>query len=264
MRSSAVTLLLLVCLLSVSVSTVSCDVCNGDDWGTPGNFSFYVFQLSWPAEFCYSHSSYPGCENPTAWQQTNLTIHGLWPNYNVAQSGHYWPQCCTSQYGTNLTNAEMNPILIELQLVWPSEQDPDPSGDWSNSLWAHEWAKHGTCAGPKPTQYFQSAMNIMTMPYMDTPSVLTSNIGGTFSLSALQSYYTGGAPCTSGQPCLVGTQCTGSSGNEFLDGITTCWDLNFKQISCPAKVIVGKTDCVGPTINLDSFSSKRKPQLFKE
>lgn len=152
----------------------------------------------------------------------------------------------------------MAPVLTALQLVWPSEQDPDPQGDWSDSLWGHEWGKHGTCAGPAPTQYFQSAINLMLQPVLATPSVITSNVGGTFQLADLQSAYNNGQPCPADQKCLMGATCTGGSGNEYLEGVTTCWDTNFKRIVCPSKVIVGSTDCQGPTINLDSFNSQRQ------
>jgi ribonuclease I len=66
------------------------DECNGDDYGNSGDFDLYILSQSWSAEFCFpsSHSRYPGCKSPTAWQRVNLTLHGLWPQYTTAQSGH--------------------------------------------------------------------------------------------------------------------------------------------------------------------------------
>lgn len=266
MRFHLPLLLSVIFLLYSSLFASAQDACNGDDYGTAGQFDFYVLQFSWPAEFCFSHSSFPGCEQPTAWQQNNLTLHGLWPNYKAVQSGHYWPQCCSSTYGTNLTAQEITPILSELQTFWPSEQNPDPApSDYSNSLWGHEWAKHGTCEGSSPTQYFQKAMGLAQFPTLATPSVLSKNIGGSFALSDLQKYYNDGQACPSGQPCMVGTQCTGSSGSQFLEGITVCLDRTQKRIVCPAKVIIDKQDCSDASISLSSFNdSRRKPKHGEE
>jgi len=260
-----VSCLLIVLLYSISlvssggVSGSTGDTCNGADYGSAGDFDFYVVQQSWPAEFCYSHSSYPGCENPTNWQQNNLTLHGVWPNYNVARSGHDWPQCCSSKYGTSITQSEMESILSELQTYWPSEQDPAPSGDWSSSLWEHEWNKHGTCSGLGVTDYFQHGINIMQQANISTPSVISSNIGGSTTAEAIQSAFNNGSPCGSGA-CLVGVTCSGS----YLEAITTCWSKDLtQQLVCPASVI-GK-QCSG-TISIDSFSSsnKRTAKLVQE
>lgn len=34
--------------------------------------------------------------------QVNLTLHGLWPQYNSKHDDHLWPQCCESQYGRDV------------------------------------------------------------------------------------------------------------------------------------------------------------------
>jgi len=253
-------LLLFSVLLFASFSLILCssrsDECHGKDFGSAGQFDFYVVAQSWPADFCASHSSYPGCENPTNWQQNNLTLHGLWPNYNQPRSGHEWPQCCATQFGETITAAEMDPILAGLQLVWPSEQDPNPNGDWSNSLWQHEWGKHGTCSGLPVTKYFQAGINLQLTTQLATPTLISSNIGSSISASSLQAAYNNGQPCQQGSSCMVGIDCSG--GN--LVSITTCWTPAFAQIPCPSAVIGNQ--CSG-TINIESFGS-RKAKLIKQ
>jgi len=260
MRSLLVLSCICIFLFSVCVSVSGSDACNGDDWGTAGEFDFYVLAESWPANFCYGHSSYPGCENPTDWQQANLTLHGLWPNYNTAQSGHDWPQCCSTKYGLSLTDAEMDPILSQLQTYWPSEQDPSPSGDWSDSLWAHEWARHGTCAGLPVAPYFELGMSLALMPSVATPSIITNNMGGSVSKSDLINYFTGGQGCSSGNGCLVNLQCQNSGSKEFFQGIETCWTMNSTQIVCP-QAVIGKSTCTKTTISIDSFNNNKNRKV---
>lgn len=66
-------------------------------------------------------------------------MHGLWPQYNQADSnGHNWPQCCTQE---PLAQATIDQYLKDLQLLWPNEQSPNGK-PIANSLWAHEWGQN--------------------------------------------------------------------------------------------------------------------------
>lgn len=73
----------------------------------------------------------------------NLTLHGMWPNYGAPRSGHGWPQCCPSSFGSDLDPKVAQALMPELQMYWPNEQDPT-GRDLSNSLWQHEWASQYT------------------------------------------------------------------------------------------------------------------------
>ncbi|KAF0727059.1 hypothetical protein Ae201684P_015663 [Aphanomyces euteiches] len=57
------------------------------------SFDFYVLAQSWQPYFCTT-GDFPGCDNPSDYMTTQLTIHGLWPNYN---SGLY-PADCGGRY----------------------------------------------------------------------------------------------------------------------------------------------------------------------
>jgi ribonuclease I len=39
-----------------------------------GDFSFYVYAQSWSAGWCKTHSTLPGCSNPTDYQRKNVTV----------------------------------------------------------------------------------------------------------------------------------------------------------------------------------------------
>ncbi|KAH9072610.1 hypothetical protein Ae201684P_015685 [Aphanomyces euteiches] len=44
--------------------------------GTSGSFDFYVFSQSWQPYFCTT-GNHRGCENPTDFMSSSLTIHGF-------------------------------------------------------------------------------------------------------------------------------------------------------------------------------------------
>ena len=52
----------------------------------------YVYAYSWTPGFCYNQK-YPGCLDPEPYWTTNLTIHGLWPQYNTTG----YPSFCTDE-----------------------------------------------------------------------------------------------------------------------------------------------------------------------
>jgi len=214
--------------------TGKADSCGGQDWGTAGVFDFYVFEQSWPAEFCHG-KTFPGCKQPTDFMRTRLTIHGLWPNYASSQSGHMWPQCCASKYGPNVDPTIMRALANDLKTFWPNEQDPNPT-EYSQSLWQHEWNKHGTCAGIDQQAYFSGVMRAV-YPQVATPAVISSHIGGVVTKAALQASYSK----------VVKFQCTGT----YLASVESCFNKNLGWIDCPAS---GGTDsCKGPNINIASF-----------
>lgn len=227
------------------------DDCRGQDWGTAGDFDFYVFQQSWSAEFCFSHATYPGCVSPTSEMKTSLTIHGLWPNYNQPDAaGHDYPECCPSSYGPAIDPTVVNSLLAQFQEYWPSEQDPNPSPPYTASLWQHEWGKHGTCSGLAQSPYFQQA--IATHLKLGTPSAIVNNIGRTVSRADVEAAYTGGSACVKGQSCMVGLGCS----SKFLADVTTCWSKTGKQMECPWLVLQGSSSCLSQdTLSVTAYAN---------
>ena len=81
------------------------------------------------------------------WESTekNWTIHGLWPECTPKT----WPQFCQpkryKEYNETLL-LETYPAIIT---VWPPE-----------SLWKHEWIKHGTCTNMTMLKYFGKAITL--------------------------------------------------------------------------------------------------------
>ena len=224
------------------------DACNGKDYGTSGQFDFYVLAQSWSPEYCHSRGSYPGCQQPTAWQQTNLTLHGIWPQYAQQTGGHPYPQCCDSQYGGELTEDTVQSVLSELQLYWPNEEALDGQ-PLQNTLWYHEWAVHGTCSGLPQLDFFQLAFSLVQS--IPTPAVITDNVGGAVQLSDIEAAYNGGQACAA-DSCYVWVECSGA----YLIEVHTCWDTNGQQVVCPQLVVSASGQCKDGPVQISAFSAQ--------
>ena len=91
----------------------------------PTEFDLFLLTLYWPPTYCSNGK----CQDePNKW-----VIHGLWPNYENGS----WPQFCC-----NLTFDEktVESLLPRMHQDWPNLIHVD-----EESLWIHEWQKHGTC-----------------------------------------------------------------------------------------------------------------------
>ncbi|KAH9181609.1 hypothetical protein AeNC1_016414 [Aphanomyces euteiches] len=121
--------------------------------GTSGSFDFYVFSQSWQPYFCTT-GNHRGCENPTDFMSSNLTIHGLWPNYN---SGGF-PSFCG---GSALTQSDIDQVGAD-----------------------------SVAHGVDQAAYVQAAIDIETK--LGTPSIISNNIGSTVSYRDLIDAYGSG------------------------------------------------------------------------
>ena len=81
-----------------------------------------------------------------------FTIHGLWPE----RADGSWPQYCGRS--DSWTPADLAPLLPRLRAAWPSfGASADPA-----AFWAHEWLRHGTCAGLPggPRAFFEAVLGL--------------------------------------------------------------------------------------------------------
>jgi ribonuclease T2 len=118
----------LLLLLVLWALTRAVPACAGQRAAQPGVFDYYVLNLSWSPEFCYSNARNPECALD---KHFGFIVHGLWPQFR--QGGG--PEYCGQQPGpTNLSG------LLDIM--------PDPH------LVAHEWQAHGSCSGLPANDYF--------------------------------------------------------------------------------------------------------------
>ena len=92
----------------------------------PGQFDFYLLNLSWSPEFCTTHGDSPECG-----RGLGFVVHGLWPQDT---DGDY-PQHCSDAAGPSHPQADTD--------IFPTV-----------GLVEHEWQTHGTCSGLSVDDYF--------------------------------------------------------------------------------------------------------------
>ena len=92
-------------------------------------FDYYLLNLSWSPEFCYSHPNAAECV-----AHSTFVLHGLWPQNN------------DGTYPENCSNA-------------PGPGDPSAFADIypETGLLEHEWRAHGTCSGLSGDAFFNAA-----------------------------------------------------------------------------------------------------------
>ncbi len=101
----------------------------------PGNFDFYVLSLSWAPGFCATPAGQRDPQECGPQRHLAFVLHGLWPQYE--QKG--WPENCSTETVDDQTVESMLRIMPSPHLV------------------EHEWARHGTCSGLTPKEYFEEA-----------------------------------------------------------------------------------------------------------
>jgi ribonuclease T2 len=163
----------------------------------PQNFDYYLLNLSWSPEFCYSHASAPECG-----RHSTFVLHGLWPQ----NSDGSYPQHCSNAPGP-ADPAQYSDIY------------PDPG------LLEHEWQTHGTCSGLSPDDFFRTAraaFQSFTVPpklaQLDTQISLPPDQ----ILSLVQQ----------SNPSIPSNSLVLSCGNNYLTAVEVCLDKQLHAIAC--------------------------------
>ncbi|GHP05765.1 ribonuclease [Pycnococcus provasolii] len=110
------------------------------------DFDFFMFTTTWAGTFC-DHEFGRHCKHVVGLR--NLTIHGLWPNYD---SGKY-PQFCDKR---KFDPDKVADLQDRLNAEWPDLLS-------KGGLWSHEFEKHGTCSAsvlPTEHDYFGAALSL--------------------------------------------------------------------------------------------------------
>ena len=172
---------------------------NGRASAAPGQFDFYVLNLSWSPEFCHGHPSAVECG-----QRRAFTLHGLWPQNN---DGTY-PEDCSEAPGP--TNASQYAAIY-----------PDPA------LLQHEWQTHGTCSGLAPNRFFDLARQAEQAIHVP---VELSNLTHATMLTPLQIT----TLFMQSNPEIPVSSVAITCGSNYLTAVEFCLDKNLKFESCQA------------------------------
>ena len=168
-----------------------------EEQANPGQFDFYLLNLSWSPEFCAAHGDSPECG-----RNLGFIVHGLWPQDT---DGNY-PQDCSDAAG-------------------PANPQADTDIMPTASLVEHEWETHGTCSGLSPDDYFagiHKAFASLKLPAnigtgADTDGVAPDDLLGRFA--AANPGYPAGSFAL-------------SCGNNRLTAIEICLTKDLKPEPC--------------------------------
>jgi ribonuclease T2 len=164
---------------------------------TGSGFDYYLLNLSWSPEFCYSHPNAPECASHPA-----FVLHGL------------WPQNSNGGYPENCSNA-------------PGPTDPASFSDiyLDQGLLEHEWHTHGTCSGLGANDFFTTARTAYKS--VAIPATL-SNLSSQISMppDEIISLFSRANPLLPRESVAI------SCGHNFLTAVEVCLDKSLHPIAC--------------------------------
>ncbi len=164
---------------------------------TGSGFDYYLLNLSWSPEFCYSHPNAPECAS-----HSTFVLHGLWPQNN---NGTY-PEKCSNAAGPSDPSAFKD--------IYPDQ-----------GLLEHEWSTHGTCSGLNANDFFNTARTAyqsITIP----PTLAGLSSQTSMPPDEIVSLFTRANPSLSRDSIAV------SCGHNFLTAVEVCLDKALHPIAC--------------------------------
>jgi ribonuclease T2 len=164
---------------------------------TGSGFDYYLLNLSWSPEFCYSHRDAPECAS-----HARFVLHGLWPQNT---NGSY-PEKCSNAPGPSDPSA--------LKDIYPDQ-----------GLLEHEWSAHGTCSGLSANDFFSTARSAyQSISIPPTFAELTSQTS--MAPDEIVSLF------TRANPALTSDSVAVSCGHNFLTAVEICLDKSLHPIAC--------------------------------
>lgn len=160
-------------------------------------FDYYLLNLSWSPEFCYSHPDAAECA-----AHSTFVLHGLWPQNN------------DGSYPENCSNA-------------PGPADPSAYKDIypEAGLLEHEWKTHGTCSGLNADAFFSTARTAAHSVVIPRKlQGLTSQTS--MSPTGIMDLFMEDNPKIPRESLAV------SCGHNFLTAVEICLDKNLHPIQC--------------------------------
>lgn len=138
-----------VCFFSAQVFSSSGEVSVKNS--RSGDYDFLVYAVTWQPSFCVI--------NQLKAFSNNFKVHGIWPYFkSPAGSGvnNYHPSYCFNSPGCrSFRDCPIDETALHFLARDDRLQALYPQG--SDSLFPHEWQKHGTCSGLSQVDYFKLA-----------------------------------------------------------------------------------------------------------
>merc|ERR1719147_254814 len=195
------------------------------------HFDVLILTQHWPYTTCMEWEERKGgCRKI---EQARWTVHGLWPT----QIGRISPNYCNNSW--TFDHSVLQPIKGNLTIYWPDVEirnKPD-------SLWSHEWTKHGTCAAQleeldSELKYFskgvQLAVENPVTQWIHDAGILPNKKGTEYQLEPVWNAVLKG---TGGKRPHI--DCEEIEGEIFIREIKVCYDKQFNRVDCDGIVAKG-------------------------
>lgn len=164
---------------------------------TGSGFDYYILNLSWSPEFCYSHPDAAECAS-----HSTFVLHGLWPQNN------------DGSYPENCSNASGPADPAAFKDIYPDA-----------GLLEHEWHTHGTCSGLNADAFFataRAAVHSVVIPHkLATLATQTS-----MSATGVMDLFMEDNPRIPRESLAV------SCGHNYLTAVEVCLDKGLHPIQC--------------------------------
>lgn len=210
------------------------------------HFDLLILTQHWPYTTCLEWEDRKGgCRKI---EQARWTVHGLWPT----QIGKIAPNYCNDSW--HFDHTVLRPIKGNLTIFWPDVEIREGHID---SLWSHEWTKHGTCAAQLPEldselKYFSKGCELAeanpVTTWLHGAGILPNKNGTTYSMKRVWDAVMAG---TGGKRPHI--DCEKIEGEVFIKEIKVCFDKNFARIDCDGILNNGSDNMMGTCLRYSDF-----------
>jgi len=187
------------------------------------SFDVFILTQHWPLTTCMgwrdrSHSN--TCKLP---DHVTWTLHGLWPT----RLGEIAPNYCNDS--AHFDPTVLNPIKSDMDQYWPDVEIRKKK----NSLWEHEWIKHGTCAAQmkeldSELKYFSKGCEMgKANPLYDWLSSANVVPGNSYNMATVWKAVIEG---TKGKRPHI--DCDYIEGKHYISEIKICFSKTFEMVDC--------------------------------
>ncbi|WIY51809.1 ribonuclease [Devosia sp. YIM 151766] len=147
----------------------------------------YVLAVNWQPAFCELNSRVRECrdQRPDAFEATNFTLHGLWPQ----PRGNEYCNISERQRWASRDGRWRDLPALDLTMAQRRELDRVMPGSLSG-LDRHEWVKHGSCYGGDQRQYYADSLALMrALNASEVTELFAANIGKRLTLAEIRAAF---------------------------------------------------------------------------
>jgi len=189
------------------------------------HFDLLIFTQHWPYTTCldWEEKRHGGC---TKIDRPSWTVHGIWPTQFHKEA----PSFCNNSWPFDASNLES--IRSDMETYWPDVE----MRDVPNSLYEHEWIKHGTCAvtGKLPgvssqKDYFAAGIRLAKENPLTDWLAAWDVIPSDTQRYSMESIWNAVLLGAGTRPHV---DCDKIDGDVYIKEIKLCYDKNLTRVDC--------------------------------